>query len=441
MRMNRSASLLTEASRILFEEAALSTDATVVVGVSGGVDSMVLLHIAAKLGLMVQVVHVNYHQRGDASDADERLVRDVCARLGVPVWVADWRDDVAESGNFQDLARLFRRDRYQKVLHETGAEAILLGHNLDDARETLIMRVLRGSAPSNWSAMPAVSMPFVRPLVGISRSDILEYAADNGVEWREDASNQMSVYARNFLRNEFIPHLDRLFPGWKSNVDRIKTYGDVYRLSLDRLLEPYGDALSLPVDWLKDVPIPLATALVHRVHERHGLAVRATLPQQVIALLDHQPGRMVDIDGIVAWHRDRNRITIDLIQHDPFPAFSFSHNDIADTHIPFVYGDIQFGHAPGTSATFCMKASGGAYSLRQPESGDRIAIDHGTKPVSDLLNEWGVPRRLKPRTCVVTLDGSPVAVIFSHPGFETRWRVDPRQLCATGACICFNLYT
>lgn len=439
--MNRSVSLLDKTSGILFGDAGLTRDATVVVGVSGGVDSMVLLHTACALGLNVHVVHVNYHQRGDESDADEQHVRLVCKRMNVPVQVVDWRKNDMPSGNFQDVARQFRRDQYQRVMHETGGEAILLGHNRDDVYETLLMRVLRGAAPSNWNALPAVSMPFVRPLVDTTRQEILSYAKEHGVEWREDSSNQKSVYARNFLRNELIPQIDQLFPGWESNVDRIKMYGNVYRMSLDQLLVPFGDASSLPVAWLSEIPAPLNSALIHRVLERHGLPVRSTLPEQILALLDHQPGRMVEISDTVAWHRDRDAITIDLITHEPAMTLSFSLDDLAGRSITSEHGDISLGDGSNSGATFNLRAADGVYVVRPPQSGDKIAIDGGSKSITDLLNEWGVPRRLKPRTCVMTLDGSPVAVIFSHPAFGSRWRIDPAQAGISGMCIRFYLHT
>lgn len=432
--------MLTKASDILFKDAGLSIGASVVLGVSGGVDSMVLFHIACVLGLQVHVVHVNYHQRGQESNADEQLVRSACNSMSVPVHVADWRTADMPTGNFQDMARQFRRDQFLRFLHESGSEAILLGHNRDDVYETLLMRVFRGAAPSNWNALPAVSAPFIRPLVDVTRHEILAYAKEHGVEWREDASNQKSVYARNFIRNDMIPHMDNLFPGWKSNVDRIKMYGDVYRMSLDQILAPFGDASRLPVAWLREVPAPLNAALIHRVHERHGLPVWSALPEQVLMLTDQQPGRMVEINDSIAWHRDRVDIAIDLITHEPAKMLSINLDDLAEGESISEHGRVALCDGSDPNATFCLQVTKGGYEMRPPQLGDKIAVSGGTKSVFDLLNEWGVPRRLKPRTIVLALDGSPVAVIFSHPGFKARWRIDPAHACTSGECICFYLH-
>lgn len=438
--MSKSESLLAEASRILFEEAGISSDAAVVVGVSGGVDSMVLLHLAGTLGLRLSVLHVNYHQRGMESDADAKLVIDACGHMNVTIEVVDWHEDTLESGNFQDLARQFRRDQYQRLMHETGSEAILLGHNRDDVYETLLMRVLRGAAPSNWNALPAIAMPYVRPLIDSTRSDIIDYARTHNIVWREDSSNQKSLYARNFLRNEIIPQMDGLFPGWKSNIDRIKMYGEVYRMSLDQLLTPFGDASSLPVDWLMGIPSTLGAALIHRVHERHGLHISSSLPDQVLSLLHQQPGRMIEIDGTFAWHRDRNRITLDYITHDPVVDVAFSFSDLQMQAIASDMGEILLIDRPNAQSPVCLRAQEGNYMIRSPRKGDKIGIETGRKSVSDLLNEWGVPSRLKPRAYVLTLDDSPVAVIFSHPEYGSHWRIDPRHGCSDGICLCFNLH-
>lgn len=432
--------IASEFRRILFAEAHLSADASVVAGVSGGVDSMVMLHLLREAGLRINVVHVNYHLRGEASDADEELVRSVCRTVGATLEVAHWEPGVDSVGNFQDAARQYRRDRFQKVLHESGSEAILLGHNKDDLYETLIMRVLRGAAPSNWNALPSVDAPYVRPLVTTTRADIEQYARMHSIVWREDESNATSAYARNFLRNDLIPEMDRLYPGWKANVERITMYGDVYRMAVDQLLLPFGDASKLPVDWLETLGEPLRSAIIHRIHERKGLPITPSLPETIWSLLPSQPGRMVELNDTVAWHRDKDHLVLDLKVHDRVATRHFLVSDINEQPVAFDYGSMVMCTYAPSGSSFSVRAADGAYTMRGYLHGDRLPISNGTKPVSDLLNEWGVPVRLKPRAYVLTLDGSVVAVIFSHPGYETRWRIDPASACVSQPCLHFSLH-
>jgi len=432
--------ILSNFRRILFSDAGVSHDAAVVAGVSGGVDSMVLLHLLRTTGLQVHALHVNYHKRGSSSDADEELVRATCSQYGVTFEVVHWDPTLEGSGNFQDIARQFRRDQYQRVMHETGSEAILLGHNQDDMYETLIMRVLRGAAPSNWNALPAVDIPYVRPLVPTSRAEIERYAHENGVVWREDESNASSVYARNVLRNDLMPEMDRLYPGWKSNVERINDYGDIYRMALDQLLQPFGDASKIPTEWLRSLDPLLGSAIIHRIHERKGLPVRQSMPEAVLSLVDSQPGRMVELDDMVAWHKDQEHLVIDIKQHDAVEPMYFSCADLQKANIGFGCGYISHRPHPENGPGFTIRSELGSYALRAYEAGDKLRTTGGTKAVSDLLNEWGIPRRLKPRAYVLILEGSVVAVIFSHPGYETRWRIDPSHSCDGDNCIHFLIH-
>ncbi len=440
--MNKSESLQiqSEFRRILFSVAGLSADSSVVVGVSGGVDSMVMLRMLQHEGLRINVVHVNYHKRAEASDADEELVRDACSQIGAYLEVVHWDSSQDLGGNFQDAARQFRRERFQKVMHETGSEAILLGHNKDDLYETLIMRVLRGAAPSNWNALPEVDLPYVRPLVTTTRAEIEQYANMGHFVWREDESNRSSVYARNFLRNDLIPEMDRLYPGWKSNVERIKMYGDTYRMAIDQLLQPFGDASKLPVEWLSSIDEPLSSAIIHRIHERKGLPVTLSQPESILSLTGSQPGRMVELDELVAWHRDHDSIVLDLKVHDKVAPLKFNSSEVNGNPMMFDYGCVSSSDIKPSESFFSVSAVAGSYMLRSSEAGDRLRISGGSKAVSDLLNEWGVPWRLKPRAYVLTLDGSVVAVIFSHPGYQTRWRIDPDFRCISQICLHFSIF-
>jgi hypothetical protein len=79
--------------------------------------------------------------------------------------------------------------------------------------------------------------------------------------------------------------MDRLYPGWKANVERIKTYGDTYKMAIDQLLHPFGDAAMLPIEWLASIGPPLNTAIIHRIHEQKGLPNTASLPDAILSIL------------------------------------------------------------------------------------------------------------------------------------------------------------
>ncbi|MDG5766178.1 tRNA lysidine(34) synthetase TilS [Balneolales bacterium ANBcel1] len=232
-----------------------------VVGVSGGPDSMALLHVLARsYGRSLVAAHVNYGKRGAESDSDQHLVAESCRQWNVPLEIKDVRvHDIGEritaeahkseeyqveeskqceapAGNFQDYARRVRRTFFLDVMKRHSAAAVAMAHHSDDQMETVFQKILRGSAPEHWAGMRGYDPPWLRPLLGFSRSDLLAYAEHHRVPYRIDRTNLTSDYARNLLRNRVFPELENHFPGWRSNLERIAGFGSLHREMLDYLL-------------------------------------------------------------------------------------------------------------------------------------------------------------------------------------------------------------
>lgn len=190
----------------------------VVVAVSGGPDSMTLLHLTNRLckrtGIEIICAHVNYQLRGKESDADEKLVSDFCEELKVPFFSI--RKKPAKNENLQDSARQIRRDFFTKLASKESADAILLAHHEDDQAETILLHLLRGAGLAGLSGMPKrVSYDghfYIRPLLFATKSDILSYAKENRVPFRTDKTNLRSDYSRNALRLKVVPLLEQINP-------------------------------------------------------------------------------------------------------------------------------------------------------------------------------------------------------------------------------------
>ncbi len=192
----------------------------VLVAVSGGVDSTVLLHAlracAARLDLEVVAGHVNHGLRGAASDADERFVAELAAKLDLPCVVervdpeALRRDRPSRARpTLQEAARRARYDALSRLAERAGCERIATAHTLNDQAETVLLRLLRGTGPDGLGGIPERSADgrIVRPLLGVSRAQILAYASARGLTWREDASNADPRFARARLRQGWLPGL------------------------------------------------------------------------------------------------------------------------------------------------------------------------------------------------------------------------------------------
>lgn len=209
----------------------------VLVAVSGGCDSMVLLDVLHRLAATERwrlgVAHFNHHLRGPASRADQALVERTAHQLGLPCRVGegDVRAHARTRGlSLEMAARELRHAHLAAAARELGTEKIALGHHADDQVETLLLRLLRGSgseglAGMKWQA-PSPADPtrwLIRPLLGEARTAVESYAAAAGVVYREDASNRRLEAARNVLRRHVVPVLRRLQPALAITVPRLMT--------------------------------------------------------------------------------------------------------------------------------------------------------------------------------------------------------------------------
>ena len=220
----------------------LATGESVVVAVSGGADSIFLLHalhnLATRLRLRLHVAHFDHGWRGAASAADASFVGDVAARLGLPFHlgaIGERRTLAVDKSSTsrrrapEDAARRARYAFLRDVCRDTGATVVATGHTLDDQVETILLALLRGSGPRALGGMPpsaplptpaADGVRLVRPLLDLERAALRAALDALGQEWREDASNQDERYPRNRLRASVIPALEAISPGFRSALLR-----------------------------------------------------------------------------------------------------------------------------------------------------------------------------------------------------------------------------
>jgi len=196
----------------------------VLVAVSGGLDSSVLLHALtrtrARLSLQLVVGHVDHGLRGEASEGDRKAVEAQAAALGLAcrtlqVDVAAQRAGHANRTRptLQEAARTLRYAALAELAQASGASRIATAHHLDDQAETVLLRLMRGTAADGLGGIPETSRDglVVRPLLAVGREALVGYAQRHRIRWREDASNASDRYARNRLRRDFLPALGRAF--------------------------------------------------------------------------------------------------------------------------------------------------------------------------------------------------------------------------------------
>ncbi|EKD58225.1 MAG: hypothetical protein ACD_56C00169G0004 [uncultured bacterium] len=194
----------------------------IIIGVSGGPDSVCLLNImtdlSQKYDFQLHIAHVNYGLRGKESDKDEDLVRKMAEKYGQQITVLRLKKSDYK-GNLENTLRDIRYEFFEKLRVEMAFDLIAIAHNQDDQAETVLMRVLRGSGLEGLSAIKARSDKLIRPLLKTSKEEILAFNKENKLEFRLDESNKNFDFTRNRLRHELIPYLEKNFnPSIKSTL-------------------------------------------------------------------------------------------------------------------------------------------------------------------------------------------------------------------------------
>ena len=193
----------------------------VLVALSGGADSIALLHLFKVNGIEIFAAHCNFNLRGDESDGDEDYVRDFCKSWDIELFVKSF-DTVGYSSekgiSIEMAARDLRYAWFDDLLEQHEIDWVATGHHKDDSIETFFLNLLRGTGVRGLSGIKPLTGKVIRPLLGFSRDMIEDYCQLNHLNYRTDSSNLESVYTRNKIRNEIIPLFEQINPSFKETM-------------------------------------------------------------------------------------------------------------------------------------------------------------------------------------------------------------------------------
>ena len=220
----------------------LNADGKLLVAVSGGLDSMVMLHLLHNAGIKIVAAHCNFGLRGIESDIDEVFVKTEAGKLGIPCRVEHFDTSAYAEQNGVSIQMAARELRY-RWFHEISArenfDAIAIAHNSDDRIETLFINLARGTGIRGMVGIRPKNGKIIRPLLFASRNEIEQYAKTHGVSFREDSSNNTDIYARNHIRHHAIPGLEHYFPGMKHAIERGMEHFSEVELFYNEAIERY----------------------------------------------------------------------------------------------------------------------------------------------------------------------------------------------------------
>jgi tRNA(Ile)-lysidine synthase len=305
----------------------IGENSSIIVAVSGGVDSTVLLDLIAKerdaLGLRLIVAHFNHQLRGDESDGDEQFVIERARQYGLEAFVD--RANTAEVARHQRLgiqeaARILRYDFFSKLLASSGYDAVATAHNADDNAETVLLHLFRGAGVQGLAGIPVLRQDrkVIRPLLFAPREEIWAYAAEEGIPFREDSSNDKDTYTRNLLRHQILPVVrEQVNP---NIVETLQRTSDLFR-ELDAFLAreaeaalgaaagQNGSGIVVQIPRLKEHPAVIQQYVVMlAVQKATGSRPDHDDVERILRLTEGDTGSWVTIGDRFAVYRDRDRL-------------------------------------------------------------------------------------------------------------------------------------
>jgi tRNA(Ile)-lysidine synthase len=337
---------------------------SILVGLSGGVDSVVLLHALLGAGLRVRAAHI-HHGLSPHADRWARFCRVLCKRLGVPLTVRKVKVKPSGQG-VEAAARVARYAAFRKL----DFDALALAHQLDDQAETVLMNLLRGAGARGASGMAARAAfdgrLLVRPLLDVPRESIVAYAREHGLEWVEDESNASDAFTRNFIRLRIAPLLAARYPRWREALARAARHFARTDAGAERLLRAF----------LKE----------------RGLRApsEAKLVEMLKQLTSSAAGALIEHDG-ASLRLYRGRVSIEQpASHENFAPVAWrGERRLA---LPALGGEIRFRRARGAGISPHWVKEG-KLCVRLRAGGERLQPDarRPRRTLKNLFQESGVP--------------------------------------------------
>lgn len=257
---------LLEGFRAFAQEHQLLEDkGTVLIAVSGGLDSVVMAHVLYASRVRMAVAHVNFGLRGEESDGDEAFVAEWAKARGLPFHVTrfDTEGLCAEmKASTQMTARQLRYAWFDQLADEHGYSRIATAHHSNDVLETLLLNLSKGTGISGFHGILPKSGRLIRPMLFASRGDLEKYAHENGIRWREDRSNATTDYQRNLLRHEVVPVLKRINPNIEQSVletaERLRLTEQFFMAQVEHIrqdvMKQRGSRWQISLEKLRQVP-------------------------------------------------------------------------------------------------------------------------------------------------------------------------------------------
>lgn len=413
----------------------------VAVAVSGGRDSVALLDALCAAGVRPVAVLTIEHGLSPQAPAWSECAAAHAQRLRLPHHVRSVLLRDARARGVEEAARTARYEALEALCIQAGANVLALAHHLDDVAETVLLQALRGSGPAGLAAMPALRLRQVwwwRPLLAVSRRDIDRYVVQRSLRFVHDASNDDPRFARNALRHEVLPSVERHFPSYRRTLARVASLAAQADAALDELAEvdlasvaEQHDTHGQTLRWgrWRTLSEPRRARVLRRWLASAGLRApsQARLADMQRQLAHAAPDAAVELRHLHARvRRWRDWIVLDSDVRPnptrPMPAGTIRWRGERSIELPALGGVLHIepqaaAHHPGLAHD---RLSGGALVMRLRRGGERIRLarDGPSRTLKNVFQEQGVPTWQRARLPIAYLDEQLLWV--AGIGFDAR---------------------
>lgn len=404
---------------------------SVLVGLSGGVDSVALLHImhslAKEYGFCVYGAHINHGLRGETAIRDEKFSQNLCNKLGIRFFVkrADVKAYSKRLGISEELAgRCVRYDFFRELMEEYNIEYTATAHHKNDNAETLLMNFIRGSGTGGLCGIPYKRDKYIRPLLDVSRCDIEKYCCDNGLDFVTDETNLDTVYTRNKIRNWLIPEIEEMLnPNFVDTITQnaiiIRDDEDFLSLSAESEYNRIVSEDSTDIKELASLHKALGRRVIRMMIDRAcGVAdISAQRVEAVYGLaLKDKTGLSCDIAKNVSARCEYGKLIIGRIK-DECPEFSYTIKVGEECFIPQLDYTVSVSYAnerdDDEAQYFETDDSIDKITVTNRRKGDKFIPSgmRGTKTLKDYMINEKIPRGERSRIGIVRIGGDIAWVI------------------------------
>ncbi|MEM6643015.1 MAG: tRNA lysidine(34) synthetase TilS [Bacteroidota bacterium] len=410
----------------------------VLLAVSGGLDSMVMLHLFAQTQFSIGVAHCNFGLRGAASDLDQKFVADHCQEKQIPFFS---KSLTIKGSSVQVTARNLRYEWFHALAAQEEFDKIATAHHLNDSFETTLMNLTRGTGLEGLAGIPIKNNSVIRPMLFANREKILEYAVAQKITWREDATNSKKDYKRNKIRHDLIPELEALNPSllhtFSNTNERIRLVNSIIQSMTDQILKEHwvDQENRLNLSWIKETSDLIFLARILSKYGFNYTASRqlfetrsspgkvflsgeftATVDRNCLIITRPTPAKAIEAQ---LWKGEEIQVSDTLIKADPSGLLArdliqMNKEDLSNPSREFV-------------DTAKLKFPLTVRSWRRGDAFHPLGMT-GIKKVSDLLVDLKVPLTEKSKVLVLTSDEKIVWVLGYRLSEEFKVRAESGEI-------------